>query len=129
MKSIMQRKDGTCYLCMMLEGNFREQVVEEHHVFMGHANRQLAEKYGLKVYLCAYHHRLGKMSVHQNATISRMLQDKGQRAFEACYPDLDFRSIFGRNYKTDQEEKTKGEETNGFIKLTEMGDRDYENDS
>lgn len=54
-KSIIQKKKE-CIICNSLN-------VEEHHVFFGTANRKLSEKYGLKVYLCAEHHR-GTRGVH-----------------------------------------------------------------
>ena len=54
-KSIIQKKKE-CIICNSLNA-------EEHHVFFGTANRKLSEKYGLKVYLCAEHHR-GTRGVH-----------------------------------------------------------------
>lgn len=121
MKSIMQQKDGRCYLCMLLDQNYREwPSLEEHHVIFGSRHKP-SEKYGLKVYLCGYHHRNSKLSVHQNAAIANMLKDRAQRSFENTYPDLDFMAIFGKNYKIDSEEKTEKENNNGFISLEEKG--------
>lgn len=49
-KSIMHKKDGTCYLCC-ISGNYgKHACVQEHHVFPG-ADRQNSEETGLKVYL------------------------------------------------------------------------------
>lgn len=49
-KSIMHKKDGTCYLCR-LSGNYAKHAcVQEHHIFPG-ADRQNSEETGLKVYL------------------------------------------------------------------------------
>lgn len=121
MKSIMQQKDGRCYLCMLLNQNYREwPSLEEHHVIFG-SRHKLSEKYGLKVYLCAAHHRTSAEAVHQNATIANLLKDKAQRSFEKTFPDLDFMAIFGKNYKIDSEEKTEKENNNGFISLEEKG--------
>lgn len=60
-KSIMQDKcGGECYLCNLLLGiDTPAACREEHHVMHGTANRKLSEHYGLKVYLCPYHHRNG----------------------------------------------------------------------
>lgn len=117
MKSIMQQKDGCCYLCQLLNGDYSQKhPLEEHHAIYGNARRKLSEQYGLKVYLCIQHHRLGSDAVHRNMQISNLVKDKAQRAFEAHYPNLDFLSIFGKNYKIDE---TEGEE-NG---LNEKGER------
>ena len=117
MKSIMQQKDGRCYLCQLLKGDFGEKPTEEHHAIFGSAGRPLSEKYGLKVYLCHEHHRTSKDAVHNNQEMAALIKDKAQRAFEREYPDLDFMKIFGRNYKLENNE-TKGETENyGFIRL------------
>lgn len=100
MKSIMHKKDGTCYLCMKLDDNYRQQgYVEEHHVINGKPGRKLSERYGLKVYLCVRHHRSGLRSVHVNHDSMMLVKAAGQEAFEKTYPDLDWMSIFGKNYK------------------------------
>lgn len=51
MKSIMQKKDGTCYLCRRLHGDTAPKATQCRHVVFGTANRKLSEKHGLKVYL------------------------------------------------------------------------------
>ena len=104
--------------------------IEEHHVIYGTAQRALSEKWGLKVYLCAHHHRNGQDAAHNNPQISKMLKDKAQRAFEREWPDLDFRSIFGKNYKLEEydiKETQRSEEHDGFIELNQGGEA-YEND-
>ncbi len=103
-KSIMHQKDGTCYLCMLLNGDYDDhKVTEEHHAVYGTANRSRAEHWGLKVYLCVDHHRTGKEAVHRNYKIARLLQQKAQEVFERVYPELDFLAEFGRSYKVDNE--------------------------
>lgn len=100
-KSIMHNRDGTCYLCMTLEDNYRKyDHLEEHHVFLA-GRKSLSEEYGLKVYLCFRHHTTlgGKESVHNNYEIIRKLQDEAQRTFDEYYHELDFIKIFGKNYK------------------------------
>lgn len=101
-KSIMHRKDGTCYLCAKLHGGdfWHYEVLHEHHVIYGDwgALRDLSEHYGLKVYLCLPHHEDSKEAVHKNDKIRQMLCEDAQRTFEEHYPDLDFKTIFGKNY-------------------------------
>lgn len=103
MKSIMQKKDGRCYLCMMLYNDYSAKPVQEHHVIFGRANRKLSEKYGLKVYLCIYHHTEGPEAVHRNAELSKKLKVIAQRTFRETFPELDWMSIFGKNYDTEPE--------------------------
>lgn len=89
MKSIIQR-EKQCWIC-------GAKVVHDHHIFGG-PNRHLSEKYGLKVWLCPKHHT-GLYGVHgRNQALMKKLRKTGQRAFERRYPDLDFLSIFGKNY-------------------------------
>lgn len=104
-KSIMQdKKDGQCYLCRLLHGDYSVKAVrEEHHVMGGTANRKLSEKYGLKVYLDPDHHQYGSEAVHRNAEVAELLHKEAQKAFEKMYPDLSFQKIFGKNYLTDTE--------------------------
>lgn len=99
MKSIMHAKtDNTCYLCKKLHyDNSHKYGLQEHHVFGG-ANRNLSEHFGLKVYLCIYHHTEGQFAVHNNAEYMKMIRRDGQKAFEKKYPDLSFRALFGKNY-------------------------------
>ena len=131
MKSIMQQKDGRCYLCQMLHGDYSiKHDLEEHHVIYGTAQRKLSERFGLKIYCCAYHHLIGSEAVHNNPEISAMLKDKAQRAFEKRWPELDFRSIFGKNYKleeNDKKESIKDVGHDGLIRIDQGGEA-YEND-
>lgn len=104
-KSILHnKKDRTCFLCMMLHGDDSyKDVLHEHHVIFGWANRRLSERYGLKVYLCLQHHEIGPEAIHHNDEISDMVQAYAQRAFEKKWPEKNFREIFGRNYILDAE--------------------------
>lgn len=105
MESILHdKKDGTCLLCMWLhDDSSYKEVLEEHHVFFGRALRKLSEKYGMKVYLCIFHHRTWKEAVHKNSRNNKMVQAYAQRMFEQKWPEKDFCSIFGKNYITDLE--------------------------
>ena len=99
--SILHRKDGTCYLCMMLAQDYRShEVLHEHHIFGG-PNRQHSEAAGLKVYLCLRHHGPGQESVHNNITYMRLLQRAGQQAYERERSREEFMAVFGRNYLDD----------------------------
>lgn len=121
MKSIMHKKDGSCYLCMLLNNDYSDKPdLEEHHALFG-SRHELAEKFGLKVYLCKKHHTAGGIeAVHFNPLLSSMLKDKAQRRFEEVYPNLDFMKIFGKNYKSEMfEPKEKKECIDGFIRLND----------
>ena len=111
-KSIMHQKDGSCYLCMRLNLDYdTHKTTEEHHVVFGVQNRTKAEHYGLKVYLCHEHHTEGKYAVHKNYKIVRMLQNEAQMRFEAVHPELDWMSVFGRNYKQDEQPLATSQES------------------
>lgn len=105
MRSIMQKKDGRCYLCMLLYGDDSRKVTQEHHVIFGTANRKLSERYGLKVYLCILHHTESPEAVHQNAEMAKLLKIRAQRAFRERFPALNWLEIFGKNYDTEPEEQ------------------------
>lgn len=124
MMSIMQLKDGTCYLCKKLNNDSSLKFTHEHHVIFGWfgAGRALSEKFGLKVYLCYAHHMHdgGAMAVHRNKTINQMLCEDAQRAFDKRYPNLSFREIFGKNYISEENIENIEHETTieqGFIPL------------
>lgn len=64
-----------------------------HEVFFGR-NRQLSMKYELVIPLCIECHQ----EMHKNEQWQDYWHKKGQLAFIANYPNLDFLSIFHRNY-------------------------------
>lgn len=116
MKSIMQKRDGRCYLCERFNQDFSEKpYLEEHHAIFGSSGRKLSTKFGLLIYLCPEHHRTSKNAVHQNHEMAAFVQDKAQRAFEEHFKDLDFMAIFGRNYKLENGDRNG--EINGFKRL------------
>lgn len=123
MKSIMHERNGACYLCQRLNGNdYYHQTLQEHHVFGGTANRKLSEKYGLKVYLCIYHHTAGPDAVHMNAENAGILKRDAQEIFERIYTREEFMKIFGRNWldeETVHQEKKESEDVTGFQMLSE----------
>ena len=109
--SILHCKDGTCYLCMKLKGDYRRYpVVHEHHIYDG-PNRQNSEAEGLKVYLCLDHHIMGPEAVHNNHKNMRILHRDGQRAYERTHSRAEFMSLIGRNYLDEE----KQEEPKTFV--------------
>ena len=112
MKSILHdKKDRTCFLCMLLHGDDSyKEVLHEHHVIFGWANRRLSERHGLKVYLCLQHHEIGPEAIHHNGEINKIVKAYAQRAFEKKWPEKNFYSIFGRNYILDAEIEEEMEE-------------------
>lgn len=99
-KSIMHNKqDRTCYLCILLNGDYSTRTgLQEHHVIFGTANRKMAERWGLKVYLCLQHHTAGQTAVHNNVDLQRLLQRKAQELFEKRYSHQLWMQEFSRNY-------------------------------
>lgn len=106
-KSILHQKDGTCFICMALYGDYTYKRTEEHHIFDG-PNRSHSEAAGLKVQLCKAHHTEGPEAVHNNIDIMRYLQSIGQQAFEADHTREEFVKIFGRNFKETKNETKEG---------------------
>lgn len=94
-KSIIQ-KDKICFFCGTT------QNLELHHICHGTANRKLADKYGLTVWLCHDHHTGTMQSVHHDADMDKFFKVLGQREFEKRNPELNFRNIFGKNYLEDR---------------------------
>lgn len=97
-ESILQKKDGTCYLCRKLDLNYRiHACVHKHHVFGG-PNRKISEAEGLYIYLCPEHHVLGRDAVHREYEMMRMLQEDAQRVYERTHSREEFMKLIGRNY-------------------------------
>lgn len=74
--------------------------METHHVFEGNPNRNISEKYGLKVHICGIRcHREGEYSAHKNKEVRKRLEKEAQREFERVHGTReDFIRIFGKNY-------------------------------
>ncbi len=99
--SILHPKDGTCYLCMRLNGEYRQQAyTEEHHAYDG-PNRVISEANGFKVYLCRIHHRSSPEAVHENAENMRLIQRDMQKKYEETHSREEFMNLIGRNYLED----------------------------
>lgn len=91
MQSIIQTEKETCFLC-------QGRATEEHHCIHGTANRKLSEKYGLKVYLCPYCHRISKLAVHNNYFTDTKIKQIAQQRFTEEYPELNFIKVFGKSF-------------------------------
>lgn len=90
MKSILQ-DERKCWFC-------GSPYVEEHHVFYGTANRQLSERYGLKVWLCNLEHTgsmsgVRKYAVHFNKERDNELKRIAKERFIETY-NLNFDRLF-----------------------------------
>lgn len=88
--SILTKDLSRCYIC----GMPRQEL---HEVFFG-KNRINSMIYGCVVPLCYEHHR-GNTGVHHNWLLDDQLKHQCQKQFEKTYPNLDFLSIFYKNYK------------------------------
>ena len=91
MKSILQQ-DKRCFFCGSTVG------LEEHHIFGGVANRKISEKYGLKINVCAYHHRDPKNGVQYNKELNQRVKSLAQIAFEARHSHEEWMQIIKKNY-------------------------------
>lgn len=85
-KSIIQ-DTKRCYLC----GN--TQFLHNHHIFPG-SRRQLSDRLGLTVYLCARCHGI----VHTDPQTIKRLQVIGQRKYEETHTREDFIRTFGKSF-------------------------------
>ena len=90
-KSIIQ-KERECYICGSVTG------LEEHHILGGTANRKLSEKYGLKVYVCPFHHRDLKSGVQYNKDLNLMMKKRAQASFQGIYGHKLWMQLFRKNY-------------------------------
>lgn len=97
-KSIIQNKeDHYCFLCAVLNNDYRQQPTEEHHVYPG-INRQISEGNGFKVHICIPHHRTGKNAAHNNRAISDLLKVMIQREYEETHSREEFMKLTKRNH-------------------------------
>ena len=91
MESVLQ-KEKRCFLCGKLGD------LEKHHCIHGYANRKIADKYGLWVWLCTDCHR-GNDGVHLNRTKDLYLIQLAQKWFEEHIGGRDlFRKVFGKSW-------------------------------
>ena len=79
MESLMPTIKGQCYICGL------EGYTEKHHCIHGTANRSIADREGLWVWLCPECHRIGKYSVHRYRGTDLHLHKDAQEAWETKY--------------------------------------------
>lgn len=98
--SILQEKDGRCYLCKKLHNDYSFKFTQEHHVYFGKGQRAISEAEGFKVHLCLEHHEYtgGAEAVHRNHEICRMVQQDMQRKYEEKHSREQFMHLVGKNY-------------------------------
>lgn len=97
-KSILQEKDGRCYLCIILNNDYRiHRVTHEHHIYGGPL-RNISEAEGFKVHLCVNHHEFAKEAVHENHENLRLLQKICQKKYEETHTRQQWMELIGRNY-------------------------------
>lgn len=91
-KSLLSN-ERRCYLCRTTLD------LHKHHIFEGRGRRQLSEKYGCWIYLCAAHHNMSKHGVHADKSLDLSLKAECQKAWERKYGTTkDFIRIFGQSY-------------------------------
>ena len=88
-KSILTNDLSRCFVC----GRPRQEL---HEIYFG-KNRINSMKYNCVVPLCYEHHR-GNTGVHHNHQLDMRLKQLCQKQFVVSYPNLDFMSIFFKNY-------------------------------
>jgi len=90
-KSILQQGDPRCFFC----GKTVE--LERHHAMTG-PNRKLAERYGLWIWCCDYHHLDHREGVQYNRKKADSLKRLAQIAFEARHSHQEWMEAFRKNY-------------------------------
>ena len=86
--SIMQTKEE-CYI------TGSRINLDRHHCLHGTANRKIAEKYGLWVYL---RHDIHMRLHEKDKKLDRQLEQNAQRAFEEKYSHELWVQLFRKNY-------------------------------
>lgn len=95
MKSVIQ-SEKICYICGSHNG------LQEHHCLSGNPNRKLAEKYGLKIYLCYRCHKALHDKDNNDNNFEKQIKILGQKTFESIYGTReDFIRIFGKSFILD----------------------------
>ena len=91
-KSIMQ-EEKQCYFCR------RTNDLDKHHCIHGTANRKLADKDGLWVWICKDCHTMSSMAVHNNAKQDLVLKIQAQMTWEEVYGNRqEFIQRYGKSY-------------------------------
>ncbi len=99
-KSILHdQSHKQCLLCMVLEDDFSEKPIHDHHIVFGTANRKVSEKLGLKCNLCEErHHEYGPEAVHLNRYNDLLLKYMAQTIFEYKHTRRDWMAAVGKSF-------------------------------
>ena len=97
MRSIIE-PDTYCFICATVHKKYVFQGTEEHHVFFGVKNKQLADEDGLTVHLCPECHREGKEAVHKNHLADMYLKVIAQAKYEETHTRDEFIRRYGKSY-------------------------------
>lgn len=100
MKSVIQ-EEKECFLCRYFYNFENTNNLQDHHIFFGTANRVISEKFGLKVWLCIFHHTEGIGAVHKNIDYDLILKKIAQRKFEENHTREEFIRTFGKSFILD----------------------------
>ena len=90
-KSILQRNMDECFICRTT------QDLHLHHIYEG-SRRQISDKHGFVVRLCARHHNMSDDSVHMNEAMNRRLKRLCQRVYEKTHTREEFMELIHKNY-------------------------------
>lgn len=96
-ESVLQIKDGRCFLCMINGNNLYYPEVDRHHVFGG-SDRKDSEEEGLTVYLCRNHHVDGPEAVHNNRENDLIIKRYAQAVYEQNHTREEFQKRFRMSY-------------------------------
>lgn len=88
-ESIIQTGEKQCYV------SGSRQNLDIHHVLHGVANRKIADKFGLWVWL---RHDIHKRLHDSDKDLDRELEQEAQKAFEEKYSHEEWMRLFGKNY-------------------------------
>lgn len=99
--SILQKKDGTCFLCRYLRGDDSiKPCLHKHHIYGG-PMRKASERQGFFVWLCPEHHETGPEAVHNarnGQKYNLLLKYLCEAEFEKTHTEAEFRAIIHRSY-------------------------------
>lgn len=87
--SILTNDMDHCFVC----GAIKHSI---HEIYFG-KNRVNSMKWGCCVPLCLNHHT-GQDGVHNVSSLDKLLKEMCQLKFHKEYPEIDFVSIFHKNY-------------------------------
>lgn len=98
-KDTVLQNEKCCYLCKLYYGQYNYRALEPHHTLNGIGKRNYADELGLWIWLCPYHHRLGKDAVHNDMDIRRKLKEISQAYYEIHIGSRqEFIKLFGKSY-------------------------------